>query len=160
MAFPGRSRRSALWGAACSTLLAACSLGSPGGSGSPAEAGFLEGTTWQLVEFQSSDDRIGTLRPSAPERYTMTLEPGGRASLRLDCNRGSASWSAVPGAGDSGSFSMGPVAMTRVACPPPSMDVHVARDAEYVRTYVLRGGRLYLNLMADGGTWVWEALEP
>jgi hypothetical protein len=36
------------------------------------------------------------------------------------------------------------------------MDTQIARDAQYVRTYVLRDGRLYLNLMADGGNYVWE----
>ena len=46
--------------------------------------------------------------------------------------------------------------MTRAQCPQPSLDTLIARDAEYVRTYVLRGDRLYLNLMADGGNYVWE----
>jgi hypothetical protein len=44
--------------------------------------------------------------------------------------------------------------MTKMFCPPPSFDMQIARDAEYVRSYLLRDGRLYLNLMADGGTYV------
>ena len=39
---------------------------------------------------------------------------------------------------------------------PPSLDERIARDAGYVRSYVLRDDRLYLRLMADAGIWVWE----
>jgi len=65
-------------------------------------------------------------------------------------------WTATPTGGDSGSFGFGPLAVTKAFCPPPSLDGQIARHAEYLRSYVLRDGRLYLNLMADGGTYVWE----
>jgi len=86
----------------------------------------------------------------------MTLEPDGRVALRLNCNRGAGAWSATATGPDTGSFRFGSLAVTKAFCPPPSLDVQIARDAEYVRSYVLRDGRLYLNLMADGGTYVWE----
>jgi hypothetical protein len=38
------------------------------------------------------------------------------------------------------------------------MDVQIARDSEYVRSFLLRDGRLYLDLMADGGQYVWEPI--
>jgi heat shock protein HslJ len=119
----------------------------------------LPGTTWRLVEFVSSDDRIGTVRPTDPTRYTLELQADGRAALRLDCNRGSATWTAAAAGSASGAFGFGPVAMTKVYCGPASIDQRIARDAEYVRTYLLRGDRLFLNLMADGGTYVWERTE-
>ena len=37
-------------------------------------------------------------------------------------------------------------------CALPSLDTQIACDLAYVRSCVLRGGRLYLNLMADGET--------
>ena len=43
-------------------------------------------------------------------------------------------------------------------CQQPSMDVQIARDSEYVRSFLLRDGRLYLDLMADGGQYVWEPI--
>ena len=46
--------------------------------------------------------------------------------------------------------------MTKVYCGPASMDQRIARDAEYVRAFLLRDGRLHLDLMADGGTYAWE----
>jgi heat shock protein HslJ len=121
------------------------------GAGGPA----LAGSSWRLVEFRSSDDAIGVVRPDDPSKYTMALGTDGRVSMRLNCNRANGPWSAKPASEDNGSFSFGNLAMTRALCAPPSLDAQIARDAAYVRTYLLRGGNLYLNLMADGGTYVW-----
>jgi heat shock protein HslJ len=107
------------------------------------------------VEFRSSDDAIGVIRPDDPAKYTMALSGDGRVALRLDCNRANGPWSSNATSQDSGSFSFGSLAMTRALCPPSSLDQRIARDAPYVRSYLLRGGNLYLNLMADGGTYVW-----
>jgi hypothetical protein len=41
-------------------------------------------------------------------------------------------------------------------CPPPSMDEQITAQARHIRSYLLKGGRLYLSLMADGGIFVWE----
>ena len=115
----------------------------------------LAGSNWRLVEFRSSDDAIGVIRPDDPAKYTMSLASDGRVSMRLDCNRANGPWSSKASSQDSGSFTFGNLAMTRALCPPPSLDQQIARDAGNVRSYLLRGGTLYLNLMADGGTYVW-----
>ena len=117
----------------------------------------LAPSSWRLVEFQSMDDAIGTMRPEDPSRYTMTLNDDGTVAMQLDCNRASGTWSAEPAAdGTSGGFVFGPLAMTRAFCPPPSMDQSLATQTGFVRSFVLRDGRLYLSLMADGGILVWE----
>ena len=36
------------------------------------------------------------------------------------------------------------------------MDELVTSQASYIRGYLLKDGRLYLSLMADGGIFVWE----
>ena len=136
-------------------LLAACASAPPGPPAAP-PLGSLAGTTWQLVEFQSSSDEIGTLRPDDPSLYTMQLLEDGTVAMRLNCNRAFGTWSAALASGDAGGFEFGPLVMTRAACPPPSMDERIARDAQYVRSYVLENGRLYLSLMADGGIYAWE----
>jgi heat shock protein HslJ len=118
-------------------------------------AAALAGSNWRLVEFRSSDDAIGVIRPDDPAKYTMSLASEGRVSMRLNCNRANGPWSAKASSQDSGSFTFGSLAMTRALCPPPSLDQQIARDAGHVRSYLLRGGNLYLNLMADGGTYVW-----
>jgi heat shock protein HslJ len=117
----------------------------------------LAGSRWRLVELQSMDDSIGVVKPDDPSRYTMALGADGKVSMRLDCNRGTGTWSAEPSDdGASGSFTLGPMAMTRAMCPPGSLDTRIAREASYVRSFVLEDGRLHLSLMADGGIQVWE----
>jgi heat shock protein HslJ len=145
-----------------SCLLAAalsCCLGC--GSAATVPAGeALAGTSWRLVEIQSMDDAIGTVRPADPARFTMRLDADGTAHLQLDCNRANGTWSAEPASGaKSGGFTFGKLAMTRALCPPPNLDERIAAQSEYVRSYLLKDGRLHLSLMADGGIWVWEP-EP
>lgn len=139
--------------AACAILAAARGSRDPAPDGAAAPQ--LVGN-WRFVEFESSSDEIGTIRPDDPNKYTMTLGADGRVAMRLDCNRATGTWSADPPDAETGGFTFGPLAMTKARCPQPSLDTWITRDAEYVRTYVLRGDRLYLNLMADGGNYVWE----
>jgi len=149
MRFPKRSCRAAeplrfvrVWTGLGVLLVAACAA--PGGP--------LADTEWQLVRFQSMDDSIGATTPDEPSLYTMQLRADGTVAMRLNCNRAAGTWTAEPGEdGASGRFEFGPLAMTRAACPPPSLDAQIAGHAEYVRSFVLRDGYLHLSLMADGG---------
>jgi len=120
----------------------------------------LSGTSWRLVEFQSMDDAQGTTKPDDPSRYTMALNADGTASLRLNCNNATGSWKAEPSAdGTNGTFEFGPLAATMAVCPPPSMDELIAKQAPYIRGYLLSDGKLYLSLMADGGIFAWEPFD-
>jgi heat shock protein HslJ len=118
----------------------------------------LAGTSWQLVSFQSMDDSQGTTAVDDSGKYTLTFSEDGKAALRLDCNRGIGSWESTPSAdGSSGTLKFGPLAVTRALCPPPSLGEKLARDLDYVRSYLLKDGRLYLSLMADAGIYEWHA---
>lgn len=65
----------------------------------------LTGT--ELVEFQSMDDSVGTVRPDDPSLYTMRLREDGSVSMKLNCNRATGTWTAEPGAdGKSGRFEL------------------------------------------------------
>jgi heat shock protein HslJ len=152
-------RRDRLVALGCALFLTACASGGVDPTAAGADPS-LTGTTWRLVEFRSNDDRIGVVRPGDGDLYTMTLDSDGRTTMRIDCNQGFGNWAAEPGDGDSGAFTFGPLSMTKVYCGPDSMDQRIARDAQYIRTYLLRDGRLYLDLMADGGTYVWEPATP
>jgi heat shock protein HslJ len=117
----------------------------------------LANTQWRLVEFQSMDDAQGTTRPSDPSLYTMRLNGDGTVTMRLNCNHATGTWSANPSSDPSnGQFSFGPLAVTQALCPPPSMDESIAKQCPYIRGYLLKDGRLYLSLMADGGIYAWE----
>jgi hypothetical protein len=56
----------------------------------------LAGTSWRLLQFQSMDDAIGTLRPEDSSLYTLRLNSDGTVTMRLNCNRAMGSWSAEP----------------------------------------------------------------
>ena len=116
----------------------------------------LKGTAWRLEAIQSMDDAQGTTRIPESRRFTLRFGTDGRASLELDCNRGSGAWQARVAAPDSGSLTFGPIAVTRAQCPPPRLDERIARDLAYVRSYRLIGGQLFLSLMADGGIYEWS----
>src|SRR5690606_12631108 len=70
--------------AACAILAAARGSRDPAPDGAAAPQ--LVGN-WRFVEFESSSDEIGTIRPDDPNKYTMTLGADGRVAMRLDCNR-------------------------------------------------------------------------
>lgn len=115
------------------------------------------GTEWRLLEIISMDDAIGTVRPADPSQYVMRLAADGSASLKLDCNQANGPWRADPAShATSGSFTIGPFAMTRAMCAPGSLDQRIARELGFVRSFVIKDGRLNLSLMADGGVYVWE----
>lgn len=106
----------------------------------------LAGTSWQLVRFQGSDDTV--LTPDDRTRYTLTFDPTGNGvAMRVDCNRGRGTWTA---SGPSG-LQFGPMALTRAMCPPGSMHDQIVKQWGNIRSFVLRDGRLFLSLMADGG---------
>ena len=48
------------------------------------------------------------------------------------------------------------MAVTRAMCPPGSLHDHMIKQLPYVRSYVLKDGRLFLSLMADGGIFEFE----
>ena len=110
----------------------------------PLWAGELDGSRWQLVKIMSMDDRVFT--PHDATQYTLELRAYGRAAIRADCNRGKGEWkSAQPG-----QLEFGPVASTRALCPPESLSERYLAQFEWVRSYVLRDGHLFLATMADG----------
>jgi len=106
----------------------------------------LGGTAWQLVKFQGGDGQ--TLVPDDGSKYTIEFFADGSVAMRIDCNRGRGSWkSAGPN-----NLEFGPLALTRALCPVGSLHDELVRQWPYVRSYVVRDGRLFLSMMADGGT--------
>lgn len=144
-------------------LLSACAATSqapaPAPPERPAASASLAGTAWQLAAIESMDDAQGTTRPAPGKRYTVRFAADGSAAFQLDCNRGSARWTAAPAAGSAGgTLQFGTVALTRAMCAPPALDTRIARDLESVRSYSLRDGTLSMSLMADGGIYRWMPL--
>ena len=116
----------------------------------PAKLDNLAGTSWQLVKFQGGDDTV--LVPDDKSKYTLAFETDGGLSARLDCNRGRGTWkSSGPN-----QLELGAMALTRAMCPPGSLHDRMVSQLPYVRSYVIKNGRLFLSLMADGGIYEFE----
>jgi para-nitrobenzyl esterase len=112
----------------------------------------LTGTSWQLVRFEGGDGTV--LTPDDKGKYTVAFETNGRLSARIDCNRGNGTWkSAGPN-----HLELGPLAITRAMCPRGSLHDRIVRHWPFVRSYVIRDGRLFVSLMADGGIYEFEPI--
>jgi heat shock protein HslJ len=112
----------------------------------------LEGTAWRLLNITSMDDTVDL--PDDPNKYTLEFGADGRAALRADCNRGSGAWTSE----SPPQLSFGPIAATRAMCPPESLSDKYLAQFEWVRSYVMKDGHLFLATMADGSIIEFEPL--
>jgi len=113
----------------------------------------LAGTAWRLIKFQGGDDTI--LRPDDRAKYTLEFGANGTVGARIDCNRGSGTWTS-PGPSQ---LTLGPLGLTRALCPPGSLHDRIVRDWSFVRSYVIQDGHLFLALIADAGIYEFEPLR-
>ena len=125
----------------------------PTQASTPSKATGLEGTSWQLVKFQGSDDT--TLTPDDGAKYTIEFARDGQLTARIDCNRGRGTWKS---SGPS-QVQFGPMALTRATCPPGSLHDQIVKQWPNIRSYVIRDGHLFLALMADGGIYEFQPLS-
>jgi heat shock protein HslJ len=142
--------KSSRWGLCLAALLLAL-LGNVGAqTAPPAVAADLSGTSWQLVKFQGSNDK--TLTPADRAKYTIMFDDDGSVSVRIDCNRGHATWKST----GPNQLQFGPLALTRAMCPPAPLNDRIPKDWTYVSSYVLKNDHLFLSLMAGGGVYEFE----
>jgi heat shock protein HslJ len=116
----------------------------------PTAASPPAGTSWQLVRFQGGDGK--ELTPDDRSKYTIAFDKSGNLTARIDCNRGRGTWAST----GPGNLLFSPMALTRAMCPPGSLHDQIARQWTNIRSYVLKGGHLFLSLMADGGIYEFE----
>jgi para-nitrobenzyl esterase len=113
----------------------------------------LTGTTWQVVAFEGGNGK--KLLPADKTRYTVAFSDG-RVHLRIACNRGGGTWMSP----ESGQVEFGPLTTTRMACQPPNpLNDRIFKDWLFVRSYMVRDGRLFLSLIADKGIYELEPAE-
>lgn len=136
---------------AAALLVAACTTTTPAAPG----GGDLAGTRWRLEKFESSDDAQGVSQPADPAKYQLEFKADGLLAMQLDCNRGTAQWTAVPSEPGRGTLSVTLGGMTRAMCPPGSWDTRIAQNMERVQSYVIQGDRLHLALKLDSGIYTW-----
>jgi len=113
----------------------------------------LGGSSWQLVRFQGGDGAV--LAPDERSKYTLLFNADGSLAARIDCNRGRGTWKSA----EKGRLEFGPMAITRAMCAPGSLHDQIVRQLPQIRSYLVRDGRLFLSLMADGGTYEYEPVR-
>ena len=104
----------------------------------------LAGTSWRLVQIMEMNDT--THVPDEPARYTLALDADGSASIQADCNRGSGAWTSE----SAGRLKFGPIAATQAMCPPESISEVYLAQFQWVASFVMNDGHLFLATMADG----------
>jgi heat shock protein HslJ len=97
---------------------------------------------WKLRNLQRRDGSV--VEVTSFERYTLRFENDGRLSVRADCNRCNGAYSL-----EGGELALGPLACTRVACPPDSIDGDFLAVLAGSRSYGVRDG--VLTIRSDGG---------
>ena len=105
---------------------------------------------WQGMQRRNE----GAVMPDAPDRYTLEFQPGGRVSVRADCNRGSGSYRL-----DGRSLSFGPLALTRAMCGPGSRDVEFLNGLAAVRGHENNGRELALTFADGAGSMRFRAAD-
>ncbi len=82
-----------------------------------------------------------------PARFTLAFQPGGRANVRADCNRGGGSYTA-----DAHRLEFGPMALTKMRCEYASADREFLRGLEAASEWSIRDGELVVILKLETGT--------
>jgi len=136
-----------------SLILFGCCVAAMAQQASQNSTSNLAGTSWKLVKFQSSDDT--TLVPNTTSEYTLTFNLGGSVNVQAGCNRGRGSWTSS----SPGQIEFGPIALTRMMCPPSPLNRRFASDLENISSYIIKDGHLFLALKIDGGIYEFEPLE-
>ena len=140
----GRCYLSAVALGTCILMLVACGRDGATGptSGEPAT---ITGVTWRLVAIQWADGRA--TRPADPDGYVFELGVDGRVSGKADCNRLMGTYTI-----DTQTLRFGPLATTRMACPPGSVDADWLRALAATDSWLVRDGHLQITMTGNAGT--------
>jgi heat shock protein HslJ len=100
--------------------------------------------SWRWERLVSSADKIEV---DQPERYTLDLQPGGKALVRADCNHGQATYKF-----DGRAITIRVSAMTKAACTKGSLSERFVNSLEAAVGHRIRGDNLFIDLPGEGGT--------
>lgn len=100
---------------------------------------------WLWVSFTDPTQQFDL---DQPEQYTITFNTDGMVNVKADCNNASGAYTAD----DNGSLTIALGPMTLAACPPDSRSDEFIKNLGFVAGFFFEKGFLYLDMMADGGT--------
>lgn len=126
-------------------LLAGCGAGP--GDDAPVRNRAPEAVTVKVWQWERTVTPVEIVESPAPDRYTLELAPNGRLLVRADCNRGTGAYRI-----GAGTIAIGPIATTRMACPPGSLDARYLGDLQRAAGFFVEGRHLFIELPVDSGT--------
>ncbi len=116
-------------------------------------AGGLIGGTWHMTKaVHGNDPPVVPKDPSQVHRCSSVTD--GTLSLLADCNRGRGSYSADPP-----KLHVGPAAITRMMCPPGSLDTIFLRDLSAAATFDIDDGELHVTTKDGLATLTFERVR-
>ena len=104
----------------------------------------LVGTVWRWQRTRMNDESV--TQPPDPSSFTLEFQADGRVTMRVDCNRGTGTYTV-----DETRLVIGGVALTRAYCGPDSLDQKFLKQLEQVTSYLRDGQELVLELKYDSG---------
>ncbi len=122
----------------------------PSAPGPSAPGPSLNASSWYWLGTIAGTEFVS---PADPGNFNLEFLDGGQIAAQVDCNRGSSSWKQ-----DGSTLRIGPLATTRMACPPGSEAARFGRQLQQVRSAALVRGLLELST-EDVGTMVF-ARDP
>ena len=96
----------------------------------------------------SFTDPVEQFDVETPENYAIMFNSDGTVNVKADCNNANGSYTAD----DNGSLTIEIGPMTRAMCPPESRSDDFVEKLGFVAGFFFEDGFLYLDMMADGGT--------
>ena len=97
---------------------------------------------WRWIATVTSTARVTC---DNPDTYTLTFLPDSTVRLLIDCNRGSGPYRI-----DGHDIHIGPIATTRMMCPPGSMDAAFAANIDSVQNWSHNADTLQLEMKTGG----------
>jgi heat shock protein HslJ len=108
--------------------------------------------SWQWERFTSGDG--SEIIVADPNQYTIIFREDGSVEIKADCNNALGTYKTKD---SSLKIALGPT--TLAECGEGSLYNQYLINLENVATYVLDGGKLYLNLKADAGDMIFRSVE-
>ncbi len=105
----------------------------------------LTANPWQWVSFT---DPMQQFEVDNPQNYALTFNADNTVNVKADCNNAAGSYTAS----DSGVLNIQPGPMTMALCSPASRSDEFVQKLGFVAGFFIEDGYLYLDMMADGGT--------
>ncbi|MCL4267192.1 MAG: META domain-containing protein [Anaerolineae bacterium] len=130
------------------------SNGGPAPADMPAETAPITGILWLWQEYQDTGD-VNNITVDNPANYNIVFNEDGTYSGQADCNRIAGSYTL-----DDASLTIQPGISTMAMCPEGSLDAQFNTFLSNVRTFVMDGEDLVMNLFADAGNMVFSNGGP